>query len=396
MGNFCYGYFVANNCYSQQNNVCQYYNIMTDKPQCSYMILRTGRQCRNAPLHGYSTCGVHTPRDSRNVYISEVNSHMTGKHRLLGSGSYGCVYRPPIKCKYHHEYNQKYKDQVMKVMHIESALNEIEISVVVNSIDPNHQYFVSLSNDWCTLDTSDPKLQLCKSYVKDIDAKKGQDKHYHGHFIEYAGIPIDEYVKSGTSVKKLIKLMKHLVNGLVKLHAAGICHLDIKDPNIMVSNNTPRLIDFGISKFTDEYTNEDITVFYESYPPFLSYVSKGSDEIKMRQTYDALFKKFDKNYAAGIVGHDPLIEYNQLLQTSGSVQKYALDVIKPNLNKVDTYMLGAVMRRSLYYVPNEHTKLPIYKDFRQLCIMCMNPSVELQYNTTDIINYYRKREWLVR
>lgn len=345
--------------------------------QCSQIIQKTGKQCQNLALSGHTKCLTHINTD----FLLKTQP------KLLGSGTYGCVYQPPIRCRRNRNYNNKYGNHVMKVMDMDNAVDEIEIGMIIDQIDPKHWFFVPMSSQWCSLDTTEPTLQSCKSYVRD----KG--KNYHGHFMEYAGIPLDKYLKSGISVNKLTHMMKHMVNGLSRLHAAGICHLDIKEPNIMVSNDTPRLIDFGISKFKDEYTDANLLPFYELYPPFLSYVSGGYDPTKLRITYDALFKWIDPNYAAGVVGHDPLIEYSQLLQKLGSVPQYVLNVVKPNLEKVDIYMLGYVMINALRSLPAKQKKLSKYNEFVILCKMCTHPSVTLQYNMTDIIGYFEKHNW---
>lgn len=360
---------------------------MTDKPQCIHIITRTGEQCRNYPLHGYNTCGVHTPRDLRNTYVSGINIQLTGSPKLLGSGAYGCVYRPPVKCKYHHEYNQKYKDHVMKVMHIGSALSEMEIGSVIDDIDPNHEYFVPLTNDWCTVDSSDIGLQSCESYV----SSKGVD--YHGHFMEYAGISMYDYIKQKPSVMDLIGIMKHLTNGLSKLHRAGICHMDIKKANIMISNGIPKLIDFGLSVFIDKYTYSNVTDFYELHPPFLSRIEGEFSEERMRKVYDPLFKSVDSLYVPNRKGHDPITDYTNLLKSAGNESQYVLHIVRPNLVKVDTYMLGSVMKNCLDSISSDQKMADQYSPFLGLCKMCMHPNINYQFTVPDIIRYYGEHNW---
>lgn len=46
-------------------------------------------------------------------------------------------------------------------------------------------------------------------------------------------------------------MMKHLLEGLYKIHSAGILHRDMKTANILVSNDgVLKLADFGLSRQT--------------------------------------------------------------------------------------------------------------------------------------------------
>ena len=90
--------------------------------------------------------------------------------KKIGSGTYGCVYRPVIPCKYLRKYNTTEDDDVMKVMHVANASNEEEVSEVIRDIDPKNQYFLPLKGPKCSVDMS--YLKDCQSYQDaDVDEK---------------------------------------------------------------------------------------------------------------------------------------------------------------------------------------------------------------------------------
>ncbi len=56
------------------------------------------------------------------------------------------------------------------------------------------------------------------------------------------------------SIVEAIEIMLGILDGLGYLHKRKIIHRDIKPPNVLLSNNTPRITDFGIAKFIPSET----------------------------------------------------------------------------------------------------------------------------------------------
>lgn len=84
--------------------------------------------------------------------------------------------------------------------------------------------------------------------------------------IEYVpGVPLSEAVKAAGPLPKasLRILIVGLAEALRAIHHAGIIHRDLKPSNVLLTNNAPRVIDFGIAKAME---NTEKTLFMPLTP----------------------------------------------------------------------------------------------------------------------------------
>lgn len=73
--------------------------------------------------------------------------------------------------------------------------------------------------------------------------------------MEYVdGWTLDEYLRTHFfGLHEIMRLARHMLEGLANAHAAGIVHRDIKPQNVMVDRNlNAKLLDFGIAKLHED------------------------------------------------------------------------------------------------------------------------------------------------
>src|SRR5258708_5707615 len=70
-------------------------------------------------------------------------------------------------------------------------------------------------------------------------------------FVE--GVTLRETIHRGrTELRKLLRYLQHVAEGLAKAHAVGIVHRDLKPDNIMITHDGhAKVLDFGLAKLVE-------------------------------------------------------------------------------------------------------------------------------------------------
>src|SRR5438105_5937154 len=82
----------------------------------------------------------------------------------------------------------------------------------------------------------------------------GDDQAVHFIAMEFVdGITLRRLIHEPKArLKKLLRYLEHVAEGLAKAHAAGIVHRDLKPDNIMVTRDGhAKILDFGLAKLTE-------------------------------------------------------------------------------------------------------------------------------------------------
>ena len=175
----------------------------------------------------------------------------------IDSGSYGCVFKPALKCK-----GKTRKKGVSKLMLKHNALSELQLLAPIYKImtkypEVKNHILVPSIKDICvpdSLTTSDLKSfdSVCnnlysKGYnILTINSKLNTLRLLH---MEDGGITLDEYIQHLTKdhvyhvLKGLYDIYKKVI---IPINNNGFFHSDIKDNNILVKNDTLKIIDFGL------------------------------------------------------------------------------------------------------------------------------------------------------
>ena len=215
--------------------------------------------------------------------------------KFIASGSFGCVFHPPLPCK---ENNIKYVDKsnIGKVFAYHTELqNEKRINNIVEKIDPKHLFTRKLLGV-CNIDdtkiTGDVDIDSCKHY------KKGsQQLIFEDGGNDLTSIDDDQF----TRLQFLCMLMP-IMRGIIKMQNKGYVHFDIKPLNMLIDERIV-LIDFGSAVKHDRILSKDYEILeypYRYYPIELRYMSlrqrnKRVDEADMLDFFKNNFKRSEIN-----------------------------------------------------------------------------------------------------
>lgn len=214
--------------------------------------------------------------------------------KLLGSGSYGCVYMPHLKCS-----NKKTtKTAVGKVFddneNFEDELNKVQ--ELQHVIDPQNKFTVPLLG-FCDVMSQDIELQDC-----DIIHPSKYAKNYKQIMYKYAGISIHDYMTqhkgSISAFMTLLKALEPILQGMHTLVEHSLVHGDIKPANIMVTTrNKVALIDFGFLTHTkDIFAKSRLNILMADYPYFPPEFKLKS--YHLQQGFDSFYEKVMRNFNA--------------------------------------------------------------------------------------------------
>lgn len=193
-----------------------------------------------------------------------METHQTGG-KLLDHGAYSCVFMPPLLCKGHKPGDKK-SDAAKKELKLTKLIsksfaeNEYSIASNVRKIPLWKNYFV-VAESICT------PAPLAKQKDKDIKncptlTSKNMDD-YRLLRLTYGGIPISMY-RMELKDETFYKFVRHLMEGAALMTLFGVVHSDMHRGNILVLNNTPRIIDFNISTNANDFRDPDKLIDIDS------------------------------------------------------------------------------------------------------------------------------------
>ena len=183
--------------------------------------------------------------------------------KSVGSGGYGCVFRPALACK---NKKTRKKHMVTKLLRTKYGKKEMSVIKKLNKIVqriPNYeQYFLTKDANTCK------PAKLTKTDLEEYDDNcRALEKHDHitkeninNHLstlislnLPDGGVTLASYYEYMTDIENFnyinYELVDLLVNGILPMNKLGMYHGDVKDTNILYSPKTKHvaLIDWGLS-----------------------------------------------------------------------------------------------------------------------------------------------------
>jgi hypothetical protein len=314
-------------------------------------------------------------RRKTNKKFARINNKTKGLKKgggIIGSGSYGCVYKPALKCDGELNIDITKVSKLMKRTDTEFKLIEI-----INTIDP--LYLFHLQNHQCSPNTDEnnkDEINKCGFNDNNVVVKLllmddgGMDLYKFTKKIQpttlfktfkntIKNILPSRVNKKQLYLKEFYSDLLRIFYGIKKIKDNGYIHNDIKMENIMVKIN-PRnvdlrlnLIDFGLMtkyrKFDiysifdlsdDININKFITEFIEKpyYPIDLLYILKKDIHFFVEtQNIHYIKLKINNKRVNSIIKLD-LNNYSSI-----SIMDTNKNIIQSIIQSIDTYMLGMTM-----------------------------------------------------
>jgi hypothetical protein len=175
----------------------------------------------------------------------EEDGSQTGGN-LYDSGSYGCVFIPPLLCvgEKAGAAAETGEPRLNKLLKKEDAEEEYQIALAIQRI-PLWRQYMSVPDSICTpaplSKQTDAELADCKLFGK---MPLGKMRLLRSSF---AGVPLSQ-LKFQISSFSFYDFMVHLLEGVSLLSLFGVVHRDLHLGNILVDRtNVPRIIDFNLA-----------------------------------------------------------------------------------------------------------------------------------------------------
>lgn len=185
--------------------------------------------------------------------------------KAIGSGGFGCVFRPAIKCKKRNKKieSKKYVSKVMTPKHAKSEYNIIKkVEKVLDKVPNYQQYFLVDDIHKCKPGplSEEDKINFdkkCKPLRKhdNLTSKNVNENLFKIEqlVMPNGGVTLDTYYKNMESLDNLIyintQLIELLYDGILPMNELSMYHADLKESNILYNIDTYKLaiIDWGLA-----------------------------------------------------------------------------------------------------------------------------------------------------
>jgi len=173
---------------------------------------------------------------------------------IVGEGTYGCVHKPPMKCK-NKDINTD-PTLASKLMKNTDAFKEMTEFKLIEETDKQQNFHLG-KPILCRVDNT-PSNKKAMMKCKNNKYDTGNIDNYSLLLLKYGGLDLDKYAKMMKETKLTTSNYRRVENfwidmsrilyGLTVFSDSGIVHHDLKHQNIVYNEDTGRanFIDFGL------------------------------------------------------------------------------------------------------------------------------------------------------
>jgi serine/threonine protein kinase len=198
--------------------------------------------------------------------------------KLIGQGTYGCIFDPPLLCK----KKQFTKGDIGKLTTSDDLEREKNAYKILQSIEESKNYFI-LPDASCSPRILDNQVESDINKCKLIQKANPTDLKQVA--MDYGGKDLAKLSITSKDSIPFFTLMKRLLEAGALMVLHGFVHFDIHAGNIVINkNNIPKLIDWGQSFSKDEISLESIserwkilTPEYSAEPPEVTFLTAIDD-----------------------------------------------------------------------------------------------------------------------
>lgn len=340
--------------------------------------------------------------------------------KLIGQGSYGCVFRPMIPCK---GSNKRKKGIVSKLISKNDAQEELSEALRIDKLDPTGIYHFT-APIMCEMDDAFKKeegINNCRPHTNEGKSIRRmrllQMKDGGTETAVFLTKHEKDLMDKPSYSRKFILGLEPIMYGLKDMYEKGFMHFDIKTQNMVTNPKTlqTKFIDFGLaSTVTEAMYSPDVLyrfgVGYFAYPLECAILSCGIYDKRnkprfvqrareiLRHLYNANYMSqidkqniFQGSIYKGILGNGFLEKYRIDLQKMSREE-----VVRRISEKLDVYSVGValaqifvVIRGKLFNWSRKNPDMdPIHSQIYDLVKLMTQPYSEDRINGSVAYEFY--------
>ena len=246
-------------------------------------------------------------------HFQDIDVKKKNKIKVIGEGSYGCVHKPSLECKYTPS-KINYKNKISKILMKKHAMKEMDEYDIISKYDKTQKYFLGKPIN-CNVKTTTQNIkaiQECeygKDFIENIDDTQLLIMNYGGENLEIVSKNFKIMKKTEENVdfaKKFLKEAMHIFSAIEFLYKHKIVHHYLKPQNMVYNKKTNKikLIDFGFTTYKDEIihlskiSDNILSKCHWSYPLEINFYNQDKYETFSKysqQEKDEYFKNIVNN-----------------------------------------------------------------------------------------------------